>query len=176
MNRVIVTRTTLVIAPDRIELRLLFGESARGFRATGALIASGQLQVRRVDGLEISGMHYPLKRVVEEGLRETYAGRLAAARAYVDKISALMGEPVMLHFQREAGKPIEVVTIANLHNPYGISHGGARKIGGRVVYNSKSEEENPFVQRAIPHLDRVGRELPSIFPDEFEMSSRKTPR
>ena len=170
MNRVIVTRTTLVIAPDRIELRLLFGEPARGFRATGALVTNG------ADGLEISGMHYPLKRVVEEGIRETYAGRLAAARDYVGKISAMMGEPVMLHFQREAGKPIEVVTIANLHSPYGISHGGARKIGGRVVYNSKSEEENPFVQRAIPHLDRVGRELPSIFPDQFEMSSRKAPR
>jgi hypothetical protein len=170
MSTVAVTRTTLVIRHDYTHLRLLFGDSDRDFRATGALVMSGH------DGLTVSGIHYPLKRVVEEGLRETYAGRLAAARDYVAKISALLGEPVLLHFQREAGKPLEVVTIANLHSPYGPDHGGARKINGRVVYNSKLEEANPFVQRAIPHLDRVGRELPSIFPDQFELTPRRAKR
>lgn len=170
MSTVAVTRTTLVIRHDDTHLRLLFGASDRGFRATGAVVMSGH------DGLTVSGIHYPLKRVVEEAILETYAGRLAAARDYVGKISALLGEPVMLHFQREAGKPIEVVTIANLHSPYGSDHGGARKINGRVVYNSKLEEENPFVQRAIPHLDRVGRELPSIFPDQFETSAKRARR
>lgn len=170
MSVVVVSRTTLVIRPDGAELRLLFSAPDRGFRATGALL------IVDASGLRIFGSHYPLKRVVEEALRETYAGRLAAARDYVGKISALMGEPVLLHFQREAGKPLEVVTIANLHSPYGISHGGARKINGRVVYNSKLEEENPFVQRAIPHLDRVGRELPSIFPDQFELTPRRAKR
>lgn len=173
MSTVAVTRTTLVIRHDDTHLRLLFGASDRGFRATGAVVMGDH------DGLTVSGIHYLLKRIVEEAILETYAGRLAAARDYVGKISALLGEPVTLHFQREAGKPIEVVTIANLHgvvNPYGISHGGARKINGRVVYNSKLEEENPFVQRAIPHLDRVGRELPAIFPDSFELRPRRVKR
>jgi hypothetical protein len=170
VSTVAVTRTTLIISADDVRLQLLFGESARGFRATGAVVTNGH------DGLDVAGIHYPLKRAVEEGIRETYAGRLAAARDYVAKISALMGEPVFLHFQRAAGQPVEVVTIGNRHSPYGASHGAARKINGRVVYNSKLEEENPFVQAAIPHLDRVVRELPSIFPDQFELGARRTRR
>jgi len=170
MNTVLVARTMLIVRSDEVHLRLLFSDTARGFRATGAVVLGG------ADGLTVSGIHYPLKRVVEEGIRETYAGRLAAAQDYVGKISALLGEPVLLHFQREAGKPLEVVTIGNLHSPYGPSHGAARKINDRVVYNSKSEEENPFVQRALPHLDRVGRELPSIFPDQFEIGTRRARR